>query len=255
MLAASVAAAGEVPGKKSTPIARLNRLLQATAARRHETDLAIGRMAGGPDKRAMEVAFDALLYECLAIQRRITGLQAQTLEDVAVQATIAFYIAGQGDLDDDDAEDLCRVQASIVLAVVQIAGLDIDRLGWGDMRGLCAIRAPLGGGLGMSAASRRGLIGLLTAGAAAPAMAAVAGGGADADADAEILALRDIHRTNNAAIRRLNGTDAADDAYVHLDECRWASIDRAAELVATTVAGLRAKAARVLEEYGPAGPG
>jgi hypothetical protein len=96
--------------------------------------------------------------------------------------------------------------------------------------------------------TRRSAIGFsLAAFAAALAVPAVA---STPEPDAELIALAATLRANNAAIRRLEAMAEyhPDDAYDQLDKVRFDAIARSGDLTATTLAGLRAKAAIYLEE-------
>lgn len=135
----------------NTPIASLNRSMYSMAQHRNELDRAFLAAPEGPLEDAAYAAFDATLGPILGLYDPIRDLPAQTVEDAAVQATIAFYYADKIDgctFDEDDvakiASDLLTLLSSVVLALVKVGDLDIDRLGWGDMRRLCALRSPNG---------------------------------------------------------------------------------------------------------------
>jgi hypothetical protein len=73
------------------------------------------------------------------------------LEDAAIQATIAFYLGERIEGSAHDPEtvsdlviDLKALMASIVQGLVKVGGLDIDRLGCGELRMLCDRYAPEG---------------------------------------------------------------------------------------------------------------
>jgi hypothetical protein len=71
-----------------------------------------------------------------------------------------------------------------------------------------------------------------------------------AEPDAELIAFAATLRENNAKIRALQAMKAyhPDETYVPLDKCRHGAIAESCDLTATTMAGLRAKAAMILDE-------
>ncbi len=152
ILAGSAFAATVNAAPATTRIADLNRRLQALTAKRNAMEETLMALPKGPEHDALYEAFGQNLDDCLAIQDQILTLPAESLEDAAVLAAIVFYradlIDSFGGVAEDDAvvlsKELRGASASIVLAIVATAGLDIDRLGWGDMRRLCALRAPRG---------------------------------------------------------------------------------------------------------------
>lgn len=88
-------------------------------------------------------------------------------------------------------------------------------------------------------------ISTIAAGMVAPAIANTA---APSD-DAELVRLADDHAAAAREIRRLEAApDTDDELFEPLDARRWAAIERASGIVATTEAGRRAKAAIILGE-------
>jgi hypothetical protein len=71
-----------------------------------------------------------------------------------------------------------------------------------------------------------------------------------AESDAKLIAFAATLRENNATIRALQALEAChpDGTYVPLDKCRHEAIAESCDLTATTMAGLRAKAAMILDE-------
>jgi hypothetical protein len=135
----------------TSPIAALNQRLASLVQQRNEMECALLRMDEGPEYDALDLAFGDNFDQCLDIQDQIVLLSAQGLEDVAVQAAIAYYRAAMVDSayqDPDDAEelgkDLRMLLASIFLAITKAADLDANQIGWGDMPRLCALW-PAGG--------------------------------------------------------------------------------------------------------------
>lgn len=141
-------AAGFAAPYRETPIGALQRRLTEMTAEHRRVGVARVRMPGGPDQEALDAQLDQLMTDCLALQSEIVTLPAENLHDAAVQATVAFYrIDGLTGFDEEDEADIRDVRAlltSILLATVKAADLDIDRLGWGEMRRLCAPCAPQG---------------------------------------------------------------------------------------------------------------
>jgi hypothetical protein len=96
--------------------------------------------------------------------------------------------------------------------------------------------------------TRRSAIGFslaaLAAGLTVPVLASAT------EPDAELIALAATLRANNAVIRRLEAMpeEHPDGTYDPLDKCRHDGIERSGDLTATTLAGLRAKAAILLDE-------
>jgi hypothetical protein len=96
--------------------------------------------------------------------------------------------------------------------------------------------------------TRRSAIGFslaaIAAGLTMPVLASAA------EPDAELIALAAVLRANNAKIRALQAMKAnhPDETYVPLDKCRHDVIARSGDLTATTLAGVRAKAAILLDE-------
>ncbi len=88
------------------------------------------------------------LYDCLAVQDEIVAFPAETLEDAAVQATVAYYrvegLTPDREEDASDIRDIRALLASIILAIVKVSALDIDQLGMGEKAGLCARYTPGG---------------------------------------------------------------------------------------------------------------
>jgi hypothetical protein len=88
--------------------------------------------------------------DCLALHDEILTLPAENLEDAAIQVTIGYYRADllDSNVTPEEADQLSNemlfLQASVLLAIVKAAGLDIDRLGWGDMRRLCVAHGSQG---------------------------------------------------------------------------------------------------------------
>ncbi len=104
-------------------------------------------MAAGLDRDTLEEQFDVNLDECLALQGEIAAMTAETLEDAAVQAAIVYCRVDSLTPCSNDREDVASIRtmlASIILAVVKAADLDIDRLAYGEMGHLCALHAPGG---------------------------------------------------------------------------------------------------------------
>jgi hypothetical protein len=144
----AIAGSTPIPGARLTPIAALQKRLSDLSERRDAMDETLVRMAAGPEYDTLQEAFDQSLYDCLALQDEIATLPAENLEDAAIQVTIGYYRA---DLLDDRmteehaarlSKELRFLLASVLLAIVKAAGLDIDRLGWGEMRNLCAVHGP-----------------------------------------------------------------------------------------------------------------
>jgi hypothetical protein len=131
-----------------TPIAALQKRLTGLTTARAQMDDALIEMPSGPDYDALHKRFDQNLDDCLAVQGEIVALPAETLEDAAVQATVAYYrlegLTPYGEGDASDIRDIRASLASIVLAIVKVSSLDIDQLGMGEMGGLCARYAPGG---------------------------------------------------------------------------------------------------------------
>jgi hypothetical protein len=131
-----------------TPIGTLQRRLTEMAAEHCRVGFALVRMPSGPAREALDARLDELMADCLALQSEIVTLPAENLHDGAVQATVAFYridgLTGFDKEDEADIRDLRALVASILLATVKAGGLDIDRLGWGEMRRMCGLRAPQG---------------------------------------------------------------------------------------------------------------
>jgi hypothetical protein len=63
------------------------------------------------------------------------------LEDAAIQIAVGYYRSDAMD-DEDLGTEMRKMHASILLAVVKAADLDIDRICWGEMRRLCALWVP-----------------------------------------------------------------------------------------------------------------
>jgi hypothetical protein len=138
-------------GTGTTRIAVLNRQIYDLTQRRHELDDIWLKTPKGPEADAAYAAFDATLDPILDLQDDIVGLRAETLEDAAIQAVISFYQAdslASSKLDEADVkeigQDLRALQASILLVITKSAGLDIDRLGCGELRPLCGKHGPAG---------------------------------------------------------------------------------------------------------------
>lgn len=136
---------------EASPIAALNRRLASLVQQRNEMECALLRMDEEPEYDALDLAFGDNFDQCLDIQDQIVLLSAQSLEDVAVQAAIAYYRADhvdsayQGpDYAEELAKDLRMLLASIFLAITKAADLDANQIGWGDMPRLCALW-PAGG--------------------------------------------------------------------------------------------------------------
>lgn len=136
-------------GTELTPIAALNRRIYDMVMHRNRLDEAHLCAPPGPVQNAAYMAFDATLEPIFALYDEVRDLPAQTLEDATVKATIALYYADRlhgANLDDagvkDVASDLLTLLSSIILEMVKVGGLDIDRLGWGEVRGICALHAP-----------------------------------------------------------------------------------------------------------------
>jgi hypothetical protein len=132
----------------SSRIGTLNQQLRALARRRDDLDVALVDMPEGPARDAMEVEFEAMLGGCLDLHEQILALPAESLEDAAVQAAIGYYKAGdlaESVTSEAEAEragkDLRQLSASILAAIVRAAGMDVDAIGWGDMRKQCALYA------------------------------------------------------------------------------------------------------------------
>ena len=129
-----------------------HRQLRELTVRRNEMDIALLRMPDGPDCDAANAAFDENLHDCLDLQDKILKLPAECLEDAAIQSAIGYYRADQMDSwgASEEIKELGKefrmLHASILMAIVKAGGLDIDRIGWGDMRGLCAMWGPGGRG-------------------------------------------------------------------------------------------------------------
>ncbi len=139
-----------VPVPGTTAIAALSAELHNLVRRRTAMDAYLSNMPSGPAYNGLYADFDTNLGECFAIQDKIVFCPALTLEDAANQLAVAFgrvewvdaARATQDELD-RTAKDLRGLIASVLLAVVQAGNLDIDRIGWGDLRHLCAVHAPL----------------------------------------------------------------------------------------------------------------
>jgi hypothetical protein len=135
---------------QATPIDALHRQFREIAARHAAMDKALVELPAGPEHDAMMEAFHQALDDCLALQARILGLQAETLEDAAIQVTICYYFTESMDPYATEAEvsELSRQMrtalASVMLTVSKAGGMDIDRFGWGDMRRLCDRHGPAG---------------------------------------------------------------------------------------------------------------
>jgi hypothetical protein len=139
-----------VRGATLTPIASLQGQLSALGKRHNVMDRALARMPPGPEHDALAVAFSQSLTDGLALQDEILALPAENLEDAAIQVTISYYRIEEmssytlPDEIEDLSKELRFLQASILLAIVKAAKLDIDSLGWGEMRRLCAKHGPQG---------------------------------------------------------------------------------------------------------------
>jgi hypothetical protein len=141
---------GSPPPTTPTPITVLNRQIYDLAQRVNELDLAGLEAPKGPEEDAYWSALCDAHDQILHLHDEIACQPAQSVEDAAIQATIAFYSAGliTGSAEHDPekisglSDDLHGLLASIIQALVRVGGLDIDRLGSGDMRDLCDRRAP-----------------------------------------------------------------------------------------------------------------
>ncbi len=131
-----------------TRIAALQRRLTDLTALRNRMDEALIRMPYGTAYDALHKRFEKNLDDLLALQDQIVGLPAETLEDAAIQTAVAYFLADgiytESEEEAADNKKLRAALASILLAVVSTAGLDIDELGSGCMRRLCAIHGPGG---------------------------------------------------------------------------------------------------------------
>jgi hypothetical protein len=134
----------------ATQISELHRQYRDTAARHAAMDEALLKLPAGPEHDAMHKAFVQALDDCLALQARILALQAETLEDAAIQVTLCYYLADAMDPHPTEEEvselsqQMRTALASIMLVVGKTGGADIDRFGWGDMRRLCDRHGPAG---------------------------------------------------------------------------------------------------------------
>jgi hypothetical protein len=146
----AIAGATTVLSAMPTPIAVLQRRLSELTERRDAMDEALIEMAAGSERAALHEAFGKSLDDYLALQDEIATLPAENLEDAAIQVAIGYYRAE--DLNsytlpeelDGLSKELRFLQASVLLAIVKAAGLDIGRFGWGDMRRLCVAHGPRG---------------------------------------------------------------------------------------------------------------
>lgn len=131
-----------------TPIAALQRQLTDLTTLRNEMDEALIKMPYGAAYDALHEQFDKSLDDLLALQDRIVALPAETVEDAAIQTAVAYFLAdgiyAESEEEAADNRKLRAALASILLAVVSTAGLDIDKLGSGCMRRLCALHGPRG---------------------------------------------------------------------------------------------------------------
>jgi hypothetical protein len=149
---AGTATPAPAPNPAPTPIGLLQKRLWALVERRNVMDARLIKMSEGPAYDTLEAAFARNLTACLALQDEILTLPAQTLEDAAIQVTIGYYRADHMNeyMDGDEIEELSKefraLHASVLLAIVKAADLNIDRLGWGEMRKLCAAFVPGGRG-------------------------------------------------------------------------------------------------------------
>lgn len=144
--------AAAMPSRRTeveTPLAALHRDHAAISKRHAELDERMASIPPGAAHDAADEELDDLLDQALALQASAAKFPAQTLGDAAIQATFAFYrIEGLTPIDDDDRadiEDIRAFLASIILLLTEGGrSLSIDDLGWGEMRRLCALRAPTG---------------------------------------------------------------------------------------------------------------
>jgi hypothetical protein len=151
--ALAVPARGAVAGRGAgtTRIAALNRRIYELSVRRNELEDIWLALPEGPEEDAANKAFDDTLYDILDLQDQVVELPAETLQDVAIQATISFYRAEKLHscaLSESKVielgKELCRLQVSILMVVVKTANLEIDRIGWGDMRSMHDVHSAAG---------------------------------------------------------------------------------------------------------------
>ena len=120
--------------------------------RRNELEIALFRKPAGPDYDALHADFDENLDDCLALQDKILKLPAESLEDAAIQSAIGYYRAdkmdtwGASKATEKLGKEFRMLHASILTAIVKAGGLDINLIGWGDMRRLCSMWGPGGKG-------------------------------------------------------------------------------------------------------------
>ncbi len=138
----SIATTARADGRL-TPIAALHAELRTLGDRHLAMDEALVSMPDGPECDALQAAFDLVMRQSLAIHDKIVLLPAQNMEDASIQAVIAYYRADgiNAYLEEDDLEqlsaDIRMLLASILPVVTKTAKVDIDTLGWGEMRRLC----------------------------------------------------------------------------------------------------------------------
>ncbi len=148
LAAPAIASIKPNPAARLTPIAALQRRLTDLCTARHQMDCAALEMPSGPDHDALHERIDENLDDCIAIWDGIVALPAETLEDAAIQAAVAFIrtegITTHSPEDASDVRDIRASLTSIILAIVKASAIDIDQLGTGDMGHLCALYAPKG---------------------------------------------------------------------------------------------------------------
>jgi hypothetical protein len=130
-----------------TPLSSLNRRLRQITAEWEALDDAALEAYGTPNENAAQAAHDAKLKDLLAPRFEASKLQAITIKDAVIQATLGFYLLESVTPAEDDEADVHAVQtmlASIILGLARQGGIDLKDIAQGEMDEIAPMWVPGG---------------------------------------------------------------------------------------------------------------
>jgi hypothetical protein len=144
-----IAASAAIASLKQTPLGAINQRIHSAYLKWSPLDEASTRAYGTPDEERLDRELDDALQVMLEPRTEAAKHQAVTIDDLVIQATIAFYMLESVDVrpsSDNDVHAIQTMLASMIRCLAKHGNVDMRTICQEEMGELADVWAPGGRG-------------------------------------------------------------------------------------------------------------